>query len=271
MTDIMKQTISKLTQIVWSKFGVELNVFALSNLTEIERLIQIQENQDLYIPLKLGDTYLGTAVALKGNNLESKHKDLLSDTVRLILEPLFYNQAQSVISAPIENIDLTAYDNSNIIPLFNNAQLGNTFSPNSTIEDAFDLPNEIPKFIIFRSSSPTRARKAVVIAHELLKNWSLINWNDIKNTIHDANDFATIEGATVFIDVDNDNLSPAEKKILQQNRHCTIVFYTKENHFDKFDLSFEPSEEKLSILSLDLDKILMNTQSEFETLSMFLF
>jgi hypothetical protein len=249
MNNEMSKSISKLTQLIWGKFGVELNVFSLSNLTEIELQIQKQENPDLYIPLRLGDIYLGTAVALNGNSLESHSKEILIDTVRLILEPLFYDKAQSAVS------DRTASsDHSNVVPLFKD-----TAPPNND----FSIP--IPKFVVLKSASKQRARNAAVTIRELLNSWSIINWCDINNTIKNSNDFMAIEGSTIFISSDEGLPSEAELLMLQQNQHCTLVFYSKENSFD----NIAPLDKKTSFLFLDLDKILINTHSEFETLSLF--
>lgn len=208
------QTLEKLKKLVADRYGRSL---VLRRLTSIEQLSSDEDfkilDEDLHIPLRIKDAYLGTAVIPEGANLPKEKSLQIAQVVKMVLEPSLYrdflertetnlqlssdSSDELSLSFPSENPDLRIFDHS------------------QESISSLDRPTLVSPLIHLRGHDLHRLKKAALLLHEMTARWAFVPLNDLNDQIQDLNDFMRLGAVTVYVE-DVETMNPSFQDTLMK-------------------------------------------------------
>lgn len=253
--------VEKLRRLVMNRYGKGLMFRQLVDLNKIEKLADHQlRGLDLYIPLRLNDEYLGTAIVPEANDLGEDQIGQLSQLVKMAMEPALYSDFLERKESNLQQISNFESDPENVEAL-EEAEL-------SDLEDESDLDLEddldekkqnllLTQIIHLSGQNENNTKKIAHQIHEMTHRWAFVPMEDMASQIHSVGDLLKLGAMTIFV-------SRIEK--LDSRLQEILVEYLSEERTDQDPLILTCSSlkvqefEQLTELNSRLkDEIMINT------------
>lgn len=205
-----EKTITKLKQMLASRYGKGLELRSLTSVS-LEESVQghALRGQDLLIPLRIQDAFLGTAVVPSAGDLSSESRQQITQMVRMILEPALYRdylerRENNLRSLAEEGLDTTNLRVLNEVPV-----------PEEIEQRRSGQLQMNVSLVHLHGHEQQRIKKAALLLHEMTGRWAFVPFNDIKKDLNTVSDLLNLGAMTLLID-DVQNLDgDAQKLVLE--------------------------------------------------------
>ncbi|MBX3041240.1 MAG: hypothetical protein KF789_11095 [Bdellovibrionaceae bacterium] len=188
------QTIEKLKQLLSNRFGKGLELRRLADVNHLtgDGGVIVRE-RDLYIPLKIENAYLGTAVIPKGADLSPESHLQIAQVVRMVLEPSLY---KDYLERAEHNLRFTEKAPTPALHLLDE----DSFEIEDEEPISPDLPKLVSNLVHLHGHDAHRIKKAALLLHEMTGRWAFAPLIDLGEQISSSEDLIKLGAMTLFIE-----------------------------------------------------------------------
>lgn len=280
MNTIDNNTISKLRQLVSSRYGKGVEIRQLSDLSgeaiTSEETLSYMKGTALHIPISCNGARLGTAIVPNALDLNDEKKSGIAQVIRMVLEPTMYNWYLERKEANLEEINKA------------NLEYSLTLNSPSDSEESFEefiaddsvaSPQLLSNLIHLVGTNENLVKKVALQLHEMTHRWAFVPWSDVKDQIQKAEDILKMGAMTLFIDK-IENLNDQEQDLLVEflnqehnDEHPLIITASKLSILEiENSLELQPALiDELSVNTFEVDRAPLSFQSLKEVLELFFF
>ena len=210
ITDILSSTsVERLKGILHQRYGKGLEVSFLNDSRIVEQTggaFSVFEG-DLHIPIQSNGQFLAVAKIPEAESLPQSSREAISEIVRLILEPAFYNWYLRQSEENRESTDLQKIGGLQIIDA--------TQAPESeALSDDEDMSQHAP-VILITSKNPHRIPRVAQQVHDTLNRWAFVRWSELHTQIKTLQDLRSLGAMTILVE-DVLFLSEDQKNLLNE-------------------------------------------------------
>ncbi len=256
-TDV--QAVEKLKRIIMGRYGKGLMLRQLVDLNKADKLNEHQlKGVDLYIPLRLNEEYLGTAIVPFADDLAEDKRSQISQLVKMAMEPVLYSDFLERKQNNLQQITDFEFSTENL-EVFEDGTAAPSSDDEMTDEEmeAGDGSQLLTQIIHLSSENENALRKMAHQIHEMTHRWAFVPFQDIASQIHGVSDLVKLGAMTILV-------TDIEK--LDQSLQSILVEYISEERSDQEPLIISTSGLKASeiekhenLLPLLRDEITINT------------
>lgn len=202
------QAVEKLKRLIKGRYGKGMMLRQLVDLNKADKLNEHQlKGVDLYIPLRLNEEYLGTAIIPDADDLAEDKRSQISQLVKMAMEPVLYsdflerkqNNLQQITDFEFSTENLEVFEDED-------ADLG--------AEEEEPEANQLVTQIIHLSSKNENAlRKMAHQIHEMIHRWAFVPFQDIAAQVNSVSDLLKLGAMTIYVS-DIEKLDPKLQVIL---------------------------------------------------------
>lgn len=198
-------SISRLKQILASRYGKGLELRPLTDVSEesSDKGHSVR-GTDLYIPLRVKDAFLGTAVVPDAEELPTDSKHQISQMVKMVLEPSLYSAFLERREDNLRLLSEGAVDASNL-KIFGQPEPPTVLPPMK--------PRLMQNLVHLHGHDSQRTRKAAFVLHEMTGRWAFAPWKDMCQGLMTVTDVIRLGAMTLFIE-DVTTLTSDEQTLL---------------------------------------------------------
>ena len=204
MNQLMKsQSIERLTKLIKDRFGKRLKIQWMREVSSLEiqegRAGSVQfQREALSIPISFDNKYFATALVEDARKLPHEELLIITELVKMILEPEFYNFYLSQI--------------------FNNSLNASTEVPSIAIprtetEEVLEDVTTGTTLVCLQAVNPALINKIASEVHELTARWASLRFSDIVGNIYSEQDLIALGNITLIVD-DVLQLHPQHQEII---------------------------------------------------------
>lgn len=259
--DSQDQTMSKLRELLSKRFGKNLELQRLIDVSEIEKEGgTLVRRSDLLIPLRIENAYLGTAVIPTGADLSDEHRLQVAQVVRMILEPKLY---RDFLETTENNLQKASEEAEEEIEKKSSAQ----------------GPVLLSHLIHLHAHDPQRIKRSALVLHEMTERWAFAPLSDVAHQVETASDLRKLGAITLFVE-DVETLSEKLQTTLldflelpkQKDDPLIITASSKgPQELLKVPSLLESFVEELTVNTLELDRISLSERGLREVLNLMFF
>ncbi len=180
-------SINKLKSLIQKRFGKGLEISRLTDLNSVKPDSDFFfKKTDMIIPIFHDETYLGTAIVKKADDVDEEQWFTLSSLVKMTLTPALYSQ---YLSLQENNLQIAEEETeSEIESIFPSALKAEVEGSSKIISQVIHL-NGINEIVL----------KVAHQIHELEKRWGFVPLKDLNIKLEEINDLKKLGAMTVFI------------------------------------------------------------------------
>ncbi len=260
---------NKTSQLIFDKYGKKIE---FKFLTVVESGQQFySKGDDLVVPLKSHQRYLGDVVIQRGATMSVDEKMELTDLIQFLIEPQAYNLHLKTVEAEIQNSPISNQNvfeiksqtgvSENVISIF-----GKHTAPENHNNESAPLKKTISNILHLKSKNPELRHKIALQIHEISGSSFFVNLKDVTKSIHSVSDSAGLSGSTIYIE-DILQLTSSEIQIIadfaKDNQHIELQFLIGSDLTDKEILTLpchEQLQKDLIGFLFEIDKVPANQQ-----------
>ncbi len=264
---------NKTSQLIQDKYGKKIE-FRFLSVIESEQPFY-STGDDLVVPLKSRQKYLGDVVIQRGAMMTVDEKMELTDLIQFLIEPQAYNlHLKSVENSLAHKPQLEHVVDTNVISIFGKFDSGeNTLDFNEDTETRKTISN----ILHLKSKNALLRHKVASQIHDISKSPFFIRMQDISKSIHSVADLKNLAGSTIFIE-NILQLTSSEIEIVadfaKDNQGIELQFLIGSDLTDK-EIASLPCHEQLKNDMLgflfDIDRVPSSQQTQAEVLELLFF
>lgn len=268
-------SMNKLKQILASRYGKGLELRPLTDVSD-ESLAgaghSMFKGTDLHIPLRVRDSYLGTAVVPSAEDLSDDSRNQISQMVRMVLEPALYrdylerreNNLRSLAEEDLDASNLRMFDGD---------------GDGEIAAESIERPKLLSNLVYFHGHDGQRIKRAALLLHEMTGRWAFAPYADMKSNIHEVADLVKLGPLTLYIE-DVRSLDQTTQDLLTEylsiprSAQCPLILIGGDVPPDDLGSNGPISPAiaaEISINSLELDRIPLTEKSLQEVLKLMFF
>lgn len=271
MLNVMMKSaaVEKLQALLKSRYGKVMKINWMKQVSSLDFIDGDHEikNSDLHIPIQVHQHYFATAVVEKVNGMSKEDHMMISQLVKMVMEPEFYkwylNQVTHNTQARI--------DQDNVVSIYN---------PESTMEaDEDDEDNcQSSRLIFLQAENPNLIPRLANEVHEISNRWAFLRFKDIQGQVQSADDLKALGSLTLMVE-DVLELSPEQQELVYQflnssnsEEHPLMVIGSgsKVENLESDDMIHQGLAQMLKTHRLEIDRLPRNTELLHEALEIML-
>ena len=210
ITDILSSTsVERLKGILHRRYGKGLEVSFLNDSRIVEQTggaFSVLEG-DLHIPIQSNGQFLALAKIPEAESLPQSSQEAISEIVRLILEPAFYNW---FLRQSEENREASDLQKIGGLQIIDEAQ-----ELTDESEDFSEEMDQHAPVILITSKNPHRIPRVAQQVHDTLNRWAFVRWSELGNQVKTLQDLRSLGAMTILVE-DLMHLSEEEKTLLNE-------------------------------------------------------
>lgn len=193
--------VGKLKDILKDRYGKNLRVQFMQEVSSltIEEDTFLLSRGDLHVPIQVNDKFFATAVVEDGADLKDDERELVSQLVRLFIEPEVFNW---YIDQTTNNLKSSGAPD-NVVSLHSKE------SP--TLSQ--DRPAAATNVLCLQTNNPNLIPRMARNIHDISERWAYLKFSDVEGELKSVEDFKSLGPMTLFIE-DILQLSPEKQDLL---------------------------------------------------------
>lgn len=264
---------AKTCHLIQEKYGKKLEFRSLNLVEGFEP--SYSKGDDLIVPLKAHNHYLGDVIINRGSMLSAQEKSEVVDLIKFLIEPQAYNIHLKRVEE--SQSSLTAVRSNNIISLFNH-HVSNHVNHHEINPEKLNSERKVLSNIIhLKAVSALSRHKVAMKIHEMSNGLFMTRLQDVSSTIHSAADLMTMGEMSIYIE-DLSKLNPSELQLLEDfaklKRTENVLFLVgsnlSEEELEKSTLHTNLKNDLIGFF-FDIDRVPLSQQTNEDVLDLLFF
>lgn len=209
--------VDRLKRLIDIRYGKKIEIRSMMQVSGLASLDQEHEVRfgDLHVPIRVEDHYFGTAIVQSVTDLSVDDHVTITELVKLILEPEFFNWYLENMAANAKVDRNHARNQGQVLSIFNHIE--------SSIESE-DLKSFNAGVICLQAHNPASLPRMFHDIHELSNRWAFLQYSDVQSQINCADDIRLLGSLTLVVN-DVLSLDPKHQTLIYQ----FLISENKEN------------------------------------------
>ncbi|PIS11178.1 MAG: hypothetical protein COT73_05385 [Bdellovibrio sp. CG10_big_fil_rev_8_21_14_0_10_47_8] len=199
---LQSAAVERLKGIIRSRYGKGFQIRWITDISDHDGDEGVRlHHGHLFIPIQTSNHYFATAVIEEAHTMSVDDHETITELVRLVLEPEFYNWYLSQLSHNAKAQTAQPL-NTEVASIHTPVNL----SANSTLVICLESPN------------PHQIPRLSFEIHELAQRWAYLKFSDIQDQVHNVEDLRSLGSLTLWVQ-DILMLTPHHRTIIEEYIH----------------------------------------------------
>lgn len=266
---IMKAaSVERLQGLLKSRYGKVMKINWMKQVSSLDFIDGDHEvkNSDLHIPIQVHQHYFATAIVEKVQGLNQEDHMMISQLVKMVLEPEFYSWYLSQVSHNSQS----SINQDNVVSIYN---------PQTEMEsDDEEQETNSTSIMCLQAQNPNLIPRMANEVHEISGRWAFLRFKDIQGQVQSADDLKQLGSLTLMVD-DVLELSPTQQELIFQflnssnsADHPLMVIGSSSTveHLETEDMIHKGLAQMMKSHRLEVDRLPRNTELLHEALEIML-